>query len=67
MSLLLKYVLATLAIIITFTQAAFYDCNANLGVLRSDTDSLALVKQAHKDKFKFSSQCLELVLKKNFF
>lgn len=30
-------------------------------------DGLALVKQAHAEKLKFSSECLEILLKKNFF
>ena len=48
-------------------QAAFYDCHKELSGLRSDTDALAKVKVAHSEKYKFSSECLEILLKKNFF
>ena len=48
-------------------QAAFYDCLRELSGLRSDTDALAKVKAAHSEKYKFSSECLEILLKKNFF
>jgi hypothetical protein len=48
-------------------QGAFYDCQKELSGLRSDTDALAKVKAAHGEKYKFSSECLEILLKKNFF
>jgi hypothetical protein len=48
-------------------QAAFFDCPKLLGPLRSDTEGLEIVKKAHSDKLKFSSECLEILLKKNFF
>jgi len=67
MSKFTQYVLAASALLITLTQAAFYDCTANLNHLKSDLEALENVKKAHQEKFKFSSQCLELVLKKNFF
>ncbi len=38
-----------------------------MNTLRSDVDSLAKIKEAHAQKFKFSSECLEIVLRKNFF
>ncbi|CDW87342.1 UNKNOWN [Stylonychia lemnae] len=62
-----KYVLAASAVLFQLSQAAFYDCITNLASLRSDADALELVKKAHAEKLKFSSQCLEIVLKKNFF
>lgn len=61
-------VLVATALILGLSQAAFYDCAGELGGLRSDVDGLAKVKKAHlEDKFKFSSECLEILLKKNFF
>lgn len=48
-------------------SCAFYDCIKNITPLRSDKEALNLVKAAHESKLKFSSQCLEIVLKKNFF
>jgi len=64
-----KYLLhVSAALLITLTQAAFYDCVGELSNLRSDTDGLAKVKQAHlTERYKFSSECLEILLKKNFF
>lgn len=47
--------------------AAFYDCNSELMPLRSDAEAMQKVKEAHGKKFKFSSECLEILLKKNFF
>ena len=57
----------SLLALLSLVQAAFYDCHKELIGLRSDTDALAKVKTAHTDKFKFSSECLEILLKKNFF
>lgn len=48
-------------------KAAFYDCHGDLSGLRSDRDALAKVRAAHSEKYKFSSECLEILLKKNFF
>ena len=56
-----------LGLLCTFTQAAFYDCLGLLGGLKSDVEALSLVKKAHQEKLKFSSECLEVLLKKNFF
>ena len=57
----------SMALLLTVGRAAFLDCTGRLGSLRADQEALALVKQAHADKLKFSSECLELLLKKNFF
>lgn len=67
MSKLHRYVLTIAALLFSLTSAAFYDCQANLAALKSDSDALALVKKAHQEKFKFPSQCLEILLRKNFF
>ena len=48
-------------------SAAFYDCSSELANLRSDTDAYTKIKQAYDEKFKFSSTCLEILLRKNFF
>ena len=58
---------ALLLLLVGFTKAAFYDCHKELGGLSSDQDALAKVKAAHQTRFKFSSECLEVLLKKNFF
>ena len=43
------------------------DCKKELNHLASDTESLAIIKKAHKeDKMKFPSSCLDTVLRKNF-
>lgn len=56
----------SLMLLLGLTQAAFYDCSGLL--VKSDIESLALVKKAHTiDRLKFSSECLEVLLMKNFF
>lgn len=60
------YVLVA-CLLLSAVQAAFYDCNLHLGRLKSDQEALDLVKKAFQEKYKFSSQCLEMVLKKNFY
>ena len=56
------------ALLLALSKAAFYDCQGELSGLKSDVEGLAKVKKAHlEDKFKFSSECLEILLKKNFF
>ena len=62
----LRYV-SIVILFVSLTQAAFYDCPKELGGLKSDQESLAKVKAAHQSLFKFSSECLEVLLKKNFF
>jgi hypothetical protein len=52
---------------IGMSQAAFYDCPKELASLSSDQEALSKVKAAHQTRFKFSSECLEVLLKKNFF
>ena len=52
---------------ISLTLCAFYECEKELAPLTSDSEALQKVKAANEDKFKFSSACLELLLKKNFF
>lgn len=60
--------IALLLCLISGANAAFYDCQGELFNLKSDVDGLTKVKKAHlEDKFKFSSECLEILLKKNFF
>jgi len=51
------------------TQAVgFYDCETNLSPILSDASALALIKGVHELKEeKFSSECLEILLKRNFF
>lgn len=44
----------------------FYECKDQMKEVSSDMVALEMVKEAVKDKFKFSSACLELLLKKNF-
>lgn len=52
----------------TSLAQTFYDCDSNLSELNSDDEALKLIKEAHINKnSKFSSKCLELLLKKNFF
>ena len=65
----MKAILYVSAILmVTLASAAFYDCHGELGGLKSDIDGLDKIKIAHlTDKFKFSSECLEILLKKNFF
>jgi len=58
---------STLLLLLGMTQAAFYDCHKELGVLSSDQEALSKVKNAHQIRLKFSSECLEVLLKKNFF
>ena len=60
-------ILCTLSILLGFVQGAFYECAKHLGDLQSDYQALSKIKQAHIDKYKFSSECLEVILKKNFF
>ena len=48
-------------------SCAFYDCQKFITSLRSDQEALNLVKAANENKLKFSSSCLEIVLKKNFY
>ena len=59
--------IAILALLSSPSKAAFYDCLSNLSTLKSDVDSLAKIRVAHSQKFKFSSECLEIVMRKNFF
>ena len=61
------HVLGLLALCIILSHAAFYDCDTELTQLTSDEKSLSKIKQAHDSKLKFSSSCLEILLKKNFF
>lgn len=43
------------------------DCSNTLGVTQDDNSALTIIKQVHEAKeFKFSSECLEILLKKNF-
>lgn len=65
----LTFLLGLIFSILTLNQvnAAFYECQKELGGLRSDTEALTKVKAAHAGKYKFSSECLEILLKKNFF
>ncbi|TNV84627.1 hypothetical protein FGO68_gene12041 [Halteria grandinella] len=63
----MKQTLFTLLSLLTLSSCAFYDCPKHLSPLRSDLEGLELVKQAHTEKLKFSSECLEILLKKNFF
>ncbi len=66
MTLFSKYVLALALLALTSVSAAFYDCIQNIQPLKSDTEALALIKTAFTQKLKFPSQCLEILLKKNF-
>ena len=61
------YVFNTLLLLVV-VKGKFYDCQGELGGLTSDVEGLAKIKKAHlEDKDKFSSECLEILLKKNFF
>lgn len=43
------------------------DCKKTLSHLSSDESALAVVKKGHKeDGFKFSSTCLDILLRKSF-
>jgi hypothetical protein len=55
------------AVFVGLSKSAFYDCPKELNALRSDSEALSKVKAAHHSLFKFSSECLEVLLKKNFF
>jgi len=61
------YVSTCCILLLSLTKAAFYDCPKELGGLKSDQDALTKIKAAHQSLFKFSSECLEVLLKKNFF
>ena len=37
-----------------------------MGLIETDYEALVAVMQAHADGFKFSSECLELMLKANY-
>ena len=63
----LKHVSLLLLTLLGLSHSAFYDCLLELKPLRSDEAALALIKSAHSQKLKFSSECLETVLRKNFF
>ena len=46
---------------------AFAECDKVLDPITADSEALALIKGMHESKeYKFSSQCLEIVLRKNF-
>ena len=48
-------------------QQPFLDCRGKLGGYLDDGSALTFVKDVHEAKqFKFSSECLEILLKKNF-
>ena len=48
-------------------QQAFLDCSSKLEPVLDDTSALDLIKEVHVSKqYKFSSSCLEILLKKNF-
>ena len=47
--------------------ASFADCDSVLGPVTTDESALEKIKALHESKeWKFSSQCLETVLKRNF-
>ena len=56
-----------LVCLLTLINAAFYDCASHLSSLHKDEDALSLIKKAQAEKYKFSSECLEFILKSNFF
>jgi hypothetical protein len=63
-----KACLLAALLLANIADAAFYDCQGELADLRADVDGLERVKKAHlEDKMKFSSECLEILLRKNFF
>jgi hypothetical protein len=55
------------ALLFSFVKCAFYECQKELNNLTSDSEALLKIKDAHNEKYKFSSECLEILLKKNFF
>lgn len=63
----LFYVFILCMLSLSKSWAAFYDCTQELAELKSDIDALAKIKAAYEQKYKFSSSCLEIVLRKNFF
>ena len=48
------------------SSLGFYQCKDALKEIKSDREALLTVMQAHVDGFKFSSECLELMLKKTY-
>ena len=49
-------------------KSSFYNCDRDLSGLKSDSDALSLIKSAVEgdQQYKFSSECLEILLRKNF-
>ena len=45
----------------------FFPCKDELALISSDSQAYDMVEKAYvKDKMKFSSECLEILLKKNY-
>ena len=48
------------------SAAQFYNCKVEVPEFKTDYKALETIMQAHADDFRFSSQCLELLLKRNY-
>lgn len=67
LTLLMACALCLLAQQVVNGQTAFLDCTEKLEPMLDDGSALTYIKEVHDSKkFKFSSSCLEILLKKNF-
>jgi len=47
-------------------SAQFYDCKSKLETVKDSLKAFDMIKQAKSNKNKFSSECLELLLMRNY-
>lgn len=63
---MIKVIMALVATNFVVSASKFFNCNQEIEKVKSEYESLYMVMQAHADGFMFSSECLELLLKRNF-
>ena len=53
-------------IFVSASPSKFFECEKIIKEIASDDQAKHIIRSAHHEKFKFSSKCLEMILKKNF-
>jgi hypothetical protein len=49
------------------SNAAFFNCQEKLASVKVDSEALSIITKAFTNKFKFASECLELIIQRNFY